>query len=131
MHRGDKAIATARQRLDKARLISMIRQRGSNLVNREIDAVLEINKRGFSPQSTLDFFASDDGSGTLRQEQEQAEGLWLKFYGDAGFAEFTRGRIQLEQAEVEIRRVGQAGGNCDHKLTQNVDCRGFYQLHKK
>ena len=55
--------------------------------------VLEINERGFSPKATLDFFASDNRSRALRQEQEETEWLWLKFYEDTGFAELTRGRI--------------------------------------
>ena len=67
----------------EARLVGIVGQRAPDLVNREIDAVVEINERRFGPKATLNFFASDDGSRTFREKEKQTERLWLKFYKNA------------------------------------------------
>jgi hypothetical protein len=92
---------------------------------------LTVTFSGIASAPQITGWLASDGSRTLRQEQEETEWLRLKVYKDTGFAKFTRGRIQLEGAEGEIRQVGQVGWNCDHKLTENVGCREFYQFHEK
>src|SRR4029077_3640157 len=91
----------------------------------------EINEGGFGPKAALNFFARDDGSRTLGEEQQQTERLRLKFYENTGFAEFTGGRIQLERAEAEVRQVGQAGWDCDHKLTKERRLPGILSVSRE
>jgi hypothetical protein len=53
----------------------MISERGTDLIDAEIDASLEIYKRVFGPKGTLNLFAGHDLSGPLRKKQKDSEGL--------------------------------------------------------
>ncbi len=76
-HRRDKPIATPGQCLDVSRLFCVVFQRPPDLVNREVDAMLEIHKGCFAPQVLLDFLAGHYRAGALCQQQQNAEWLGL------------------------------------------------------
>jgi hypothetical protein len=60
-------MAFARQSLDEARIIGRIPQRLAQLLDRRVDAVLELDEGVGRPQRLLQFFAGDNLAVTPQQ----------------------------------------------------------------
>ena len=82
VNRSDKAVAAAGQRFYKTRARCGIAQCLANLVDRSIQAVVEIDERVGRPDFLPQIVAGDDLSGMLQQSRENLEGLFLE--PDAG-----------------------------------------------
>src|SRR6516164_3785702 len=78
LDRGEKAVTAAGESLDKAGLFRVVRERRANLVDREVDAVFEIDEGGVRPQVEADLFARDHPAGALGEKLKQAKGLRLQ-----------------------------------------------------
>src|SRR5262249_48257942 len=78
LDRGEEAVTAAGESLDKAGFFRVVRERRANLVDREVDAVFEIDKGGVCPQVQADLFARDHPAGALGEKLKQAEGLRLQ-----------------------------------------------------
>jgi hypothetical protein len=100
---GDEAIADAGNRLDVQRSIGGISERVTKLDHGFVEAAVEIDIDVGGPQLLPDFFAGDGLAGALEQDEQEIEGLLLKFDARAFLAEFVGARIDFEDTETEQR----------------------------
>ena len=70
LNRRNEAVTASRNRLDVSRTIRFIAENHSYLVDTEIDAAIEVDKRALSPDTLLNFLAAYDFSGTLREHEQ-------------------------------------------------------------
>src|SRR5262249_20338386 len=96
----DEAIAAASNGFDITRLFCVISEGGPDLVDGEVDATFEVDEGVVAPDVPMDFFAGDDLSGALCQEQENGERLGPEAHEVAAFAQLTTGGIEREGAET-------------------------------
>jgi len=106
LNRREESVATAREGLDIAGLLRVVRERRANLVDREIDAVFEIDEGGIGPQMEANLFARDHPAGALGEKLEQAEGLRLQPDEGAIFAQLAGRRIELKRTKAHPGRAG-------------------------
>ena len=106
LDRGEEAVTAAGESLDKAGLFRVVRERRANLVDREVDAVFEIDEGGVRPEVQADLFARDHPAGALSEKLKQAEGLRLQPDESAIFAELARTGIEFKRTEAHPGRGG-------------------------
>jgi len=113
LDQGEEAVTAAGESLDKAGLFRIVRERRANLVDREVDAVFEIDEGGVRPEVEADLFARDHPAGALSEKLKQAEGLRLQPDERASLAELARTWIEFKRTEAHPGR----GGRQRHRLT--------------
>jgi hypothetical protein len=96
----DEAVAAARNGFDIAWLVCAVSQCGADLIDGEVDAAFEVDEGVVAPDVLVDFFAGDNLSGALCQEQEHGKRLRLEPDRVAAFAQLTTGGIECEGAEA-------------------------------
>ena len=89
LDRGEEAVTAAGESLDKTGPFRVVRERRANLVDREVDAVFEIDEGGVRPQVEANLFARDHPAGALGEKLKQAEGLRLQPDERASLAELA------------------------------------------
>jgi len=103
----DEAIATAGNRFDVPGFVGIVSKRVANLPYAEVDAAFKVHEGVVAPNVALKLLPGDDLTGALRKQQEDAEGLWMDFQGESGFAQFSVRGVQFEFAETDRRgRLG-------------------------
>jgi hypothetical protein len=82
------------------------------LLDRGVDAVLEIDDSVVGPQFLLEFVAAYHLAGVLQQELEHKQGLSLQANGLLAVAQLTRPQVQFEvtKAYTIWQRVSHDGG---------------------
>lgn len=106
LDRSEKAVAATGKSLDVAGLVGVVGERRANLVDREIDAVLEIHEGGTRPKMEADFLARNNGARALGEKLEQAKRLRLQADEGAVFAKLAGRRIKLKGTEPHPGRRG-------------------------
>src|SRR5215472_6352823 len=66
---GNETVAAAGERLDIARLLRAVAERGPDFANAKVQGVLEIDERAVSPELLLDGFASDQPAGRRGEQR--------------------------------------------------------------
>src|SRR5581483_8439263 len=126
----NETISPASQGLDKTRIRCRVPERLTDLVDRGVQAVVEINKGVSLPDFFAKLIAADDLSGSLEKRGENLERLLLKSYPIALLAELAGKQVDFEQAEAqksgsggwpgcghrERKAVYRSGGTGDHGL---------------
>src|SRR5512146_3508831 len=74
---GDEAVSASWQRFDEPRICSPVSQRISQLVNRGVQTVIEIDERVRRPQALPQVFARYDLARFLQQRHQHLERLFL------------------------------------------------------
>jgi hypothetical protein len=112
-HFPDEPVSQLWQRLDVARLLRIVSERHADLVDGEVDAALEVDKGGVTPQMTLNVAAADHLSVTIEEQQENLEGLRRQFDRSSTLEELIGGTVDLEEAESDYleSRVGGCHGD--------------------
>src|ERR1700722_2659569 len=87
---GQKAVAAAWDGFDEARAFGGITQSVANLVDRFIEAVVEVDECVRGPKTLLEFLAGYDIAGPLNQHRQNADWLLLQANAQAVLAKFTR-----------------------------------------
>ena len=101
INRSDKAVSTAGQRFDKTRARCGIAQRLPNLVDRRIQAVVEIDKGVGRPDLLPQIVAGDHPSGIFKQRGQDLERLFLQPDSGAILAQFAGRQVDFEDAESQ------------------------------
>ncbi len=99
--RCDEAIPASRERLDKSRVVGGVSQRFAQLINRRVQAVVEVNEGISGPVLIAQLFASDYFPGPLQQEREDVKGLFLHLDSYAQLAHLTSAQIYLKHSETQ------------------------------
>jgi hypothetical protein len=99
-NRRDEAVTAPRNRLDVSRTIRIVPESRPDLVDAEINAAIEVNKRVVSPDTLLNLRTADDFSRPLREHMQDNELLWLEFEKDTALSQLLRIWIQFEGSEV-------------------------------
>src|SRR5579863_5019757 len=108
LHFTQKTIAASGYGLDKPRAAGGIAQDFANLVNRCIEAVVEIHVSIGGPQSFPQFFSTDHASSPFEKHAQRGERLVLKPDPASLFAEFAS--LQISFKDSEARDRGLAAG---------------------
>src|SRR5579859_7320730 len=87
-------------------LSTAVSQRGANLVDREIDASLEIDEGIGSPDVLMNFIPRDDLPRSLGKHQQHGELLRLELYRDGTLPQFAVDRINFKRAEANYALLG-------------------------
>src|SRR5690348_9593644 len=85
-------------------MVGVVAEGAADLVNGEVDAALEVNERGVSPEMFLDLLARDDRAGVSHQQKEHLEWLRLQLHGNARLEKFAGGRIDFERTKAQLGR---------------------------
>ena len=101
LDRSDEAISAPLQRLDEARTLGVVAERGAQPLDRRVQPVLEIDERPVRPQPVAELVAGEHVRGTLEQHGQNFEWLVLQPDADAVLAQLTRADVELESAEAE------------------------------
>jgi hypothetical protein len=100
-HRHDEPIPASRQRLDKSRVIGGIAERFPQLIDRRIQAVVEIHEGVGRPALIAKFFACDHFARPLQQDREDLKGLLLQSDPYALLAHLSSAHVHLERSEPQ------------------------------
>jgi hypothetical protein len=101
LHRRDKPVAAARQRLDESRILSRVAERFAQLPDCVVQSDIEIDERLGRPEMLPELLARDDFTWTGQQEPQNLKGLFRKPHLQAVSAQFTGLRVELEDAEAD------------------------------
>jgi len=101
---GDKAIAAASERFDKARAFGRVAEGFADLVDGAVEALVEIGEGARRPKLLAELLAGDDFAGMSDEEGEDLKGLFLQLHLDAVLVELTGPRIQNEGSETDSPR---------------------------
>ncbi len=72
----------------------------SNLINRNVEAIVEIHEGVGGPEFLAQIVAGDDLAGIFQQHRENLERLVLKANLQAAFAQFAGGEVRLKNSEL-------------------------------
>ena len=100
----DEAVPAPRQGFDELWCFGGIAKRLTDLLDRRVQAVLEIDERVGCPQSPPKLLARNQVPGPLQQRDEYLSWLLLEPNASAAGIQVTRGLIQLETTEPDARR---------------------------
>ena len=65
-----EAVPATRQRLNVARTVGIVCQRGANLGYAEVDSAVEVHERVVAPEAVLNFLPGDDLPGPFSKQQK-------------------------------------------------------------
>jgi len=99
--RGPARFRWPRKRLDETWAIGGIPQRFPQLVDRRIQAVVEINEGIGRPVLIAKFFACDHFARPLQQDRKDVEGLFLELDPRALLAQLPRAQVYLKHSKAQ------------------------------
>src|SRR5262249_11481130 len=105
----DEAVASTRDRLDKARLIGRLAEGVAQFLNGRVDAMVELDDGVVRPQSQPDLVAQHDVAGMIEHHDQNPDRLLAQLDADAALAQFPRPNIEFEgpkTIETRWRSVG-------------------------
>ena len=85
---GYKTVSPAGEGFDKARLLRIVFQDLTDFADGAVDAVVSIEKDIFAPDSLGDFFAGDELTFLLNEDDENLQGKALELEDTSCMAEF-------------------------------------------
>jgi hypothetical protein len=100
LNRGDKPVATLSQCFNKAGVLGGVSQRLADLIDRDAETMVEIDRGVGPPKLQLQGFTRDDLTRMLEKGGQQLERLALQSHPDAGTAEFPAGQIGLKESKA-------------------------------
>ena len=98
--RRNKAVTALGECFNKARILGVVTQGFAQLVDRDAQAVIEIDGGIGIPKPLLERFAGQDFAGLLKQCCKQFEGLPLKPDADTGPAQLSGLQIGFKDSEL-------------------------------
>ena len=102
----DEAIPATRQGLDEPRGVGRISERFPQLVDRRVDAVIEVHDRP-GPELLLQLLARDELARLFQEHCQHLQGLLLESDSDSLLAQLSCPEIDLEHPEPnDLRGVG-------------------------
>src|ERR1017187_5028346 len=96
LDRSNEPVSTASQRFDIARIGGGISQRLAHLIDRCVEAVVEVDKSVGGPELLLQLFARDHFTRPLQQQGQHLERLPLQAQHHAALAQFACAEIELK-----------------------------------
>ena len=99
----DEKIAAAGNRFDIPGVCGGVAQDVADLLDRGVEAIVEIHESLRGPQLLLQFLAGNDLAGIFQEHLENLKGLTLQFGTNAVFSQFTRAEINFEPIEAQCR----------------------------
>jgi len=99
--RGEKAVTMPRDGLKVERIVGVVAQGCSDLLDALIDALLEVNESVVSPELLLNFVACHQLAGVGGEQRQEFERLGRKFQQRAVFTQFFQVEIELEDSEAQ------------------------------
>jgi len=102
LDRGNEPIATSRQSLNKARILRLIAERLTYLVDCPVKALIEVDKGVVGPDPLLQFLPGDQLSGFFQQRPQHLEGLVRNFQADPMLPHLPSAEIHFENAETDM-----------------------------
>ena len=105
--RRDEAIASARQRLDEARVVGRVAERLAQLLDRRVEGVVEVDEGVGRPEPFAHRLAGDDLARAFQEHRQQLKRLVLQLQSDAVPAKLTapRDRPRRSRTAHETRRA--------------------------
>jgi hypothetical protein len=100
LDRREEAIAAARKRLEVARRVRLVAERGADLLHAVVQPLLEIDER-LAPDLALDLLAGHELARAPGEEGEDLRRLLLKVDEDPRPSQLTARQLELERAEAE------------------------------
>jgi len=97
----EEAVAATRNSLHKAGALCGVAEGLTDFVDRFVEPVIEIHESVCGPECFLNFLASYDLAGVLKQHRQDLEGLFLKPNSQAVLAQFASAKIQFENPKTE------------------------------
>jgi hypothetical protein len=99
LDRCNKAVPMARDRFNETGSGRRIPECASQLSNRRIDALIEVDKVAVRPKTAAYFFTTDQLTGPLEQHRKKTERLILKMKTLSAFVELALGQASLKGPE--------------------------------
>src|SRR5439155_18557158 len=96
MHRGNEAVAAPGAGLDVARRFGMIVERGTDLLDAGVQAVLEVNEGFLAPNLLPELLPSDQLAGAPGEQDEDFGGLGGEVDIHPSFPEFATLGVYVE-----------------------------------
>ncbi len=96
----DEAVAALGKGLDEPRLLVIVAERSSQLLDSGVEAVIEIHKSVAGPKPFHELLAGDDFAGMLQEQGKHLKGQHLESYFAARFVEFTGSKINLKNVKA-------------------------------
>src|SRR5215472_665866 len=96
----NEAIATARQGLYKAWIVSVVPQRLPDPVDCFIQTVFEVNKRVARPKLSLKLFACHDLARPLQEDRQHTKGLPIQLDLYPTLSQLAGAQVHVERGEV-------------------------------
>ena len=100
-HRRDEAIAFAGDRLHMSRLGGQVAERFAKLVDRGIQAVVEVHKRVFAPKPPPHFLARHQFRWPFQKHHQYLKWLGMQLDADSLFTKLSRDLVYLERSEAK------------------------------
>ena len=118
-HRGDEAVALARQRLDESWLFRRIAERFPQMVDDLVQAAIEVDEGAGRPQASGQLFARDQLARPFEQRQQELVRLIAEGRSTARVRQLARPSIDGEALEVVDTRGPDAVGHRLHPAQRN------------
>src|SRR5262249_50188402 len=100
------------QRLDELGRLGGVAERGTQPLDRGVDAMLEVDVGAVRPQTLADLLAGDDLAWSLEHHRKNLERLILQADADAVAPQLVRPQIHLESGEAEYRGMHVQSQEC-------------------
>src|SRR5581483_5923245 len=105
---GNETVSSPRKRFNETRTARRVAKRFSNLVDRSIQAVIEVSKGIRRPKLLPEFLSQNCFAGSLEQEDEYCKRLVLEAESSSLFAQFVS--VQVNFKDAEARAAGLLAG---------------------
>lgn len=114
---GEEAVSAARERFDEAGIGGGVAEGFAQLVDRGVEAVIEIDEGVRGPESLAEFFAGDDFAWTFEKSEQDLERLLLQAEAFVGLAKFAGARVcfeLIETIEGSLKVVAHPSASLNH-----------------
>ena len=102
-----ESIPAPGQSFDKTRMAGGVTQRLANLVDRRVDAPVEVHKGAVAPKFLPQFLAGDHFARTRQQGHKHPKRLVLQLDLDAALAQLTGGEVGFEDPKADHSTKGE------------------------
>src|SRR5207248_776858 len=100
INRRDEPVTAPGHCLDIQRAFGRVAHRVPNLLDREIDGLIEVDKRAFGPELGANVVARNQVTGPANQQYQKLERLWLQLHAPSVPATLLRIQVELELSEA-------------------------------
>jgi hypothetical protein len=97
----NEPVSTTMKRFNKPWIVRLVPERLAQLLDRAIQAVIEVNECVGRPKSLAQFFPGYDLPGTLQQDHEYLKGLFLQLDPQPALAQFPFLEVNFERPKAE------------------------------